>query len=215
MIGFGAAAAHLNVSEWFMTTQAQFIYGLLADALIIAGIYACLRWFRWSWQTIGLRRPIWWQILLGVGAAVPYYLLYGIIVIGVKAVVPSLNVDQPQDIGFHGVNGTIPLVLTFISLVILPPLAEEITMRGFLYTGLRQRLPVVLAALVVSLLFGAAHLAEGGDAGPLWIGAIDTFVLSLVLCFLREKTGNLWAGIILHATKNGIAFLLLFVIHAA
>jgi membrane protease YdiL (CAAX protease family) len=53
---------------------------------------------------------------------------------------------------------------------------------------------------------------EGGAAGPLWIGAVDTFTLSLVLVSLREITGNLWAGISLHAAKNGIAFILLFVI---
>ena len=57
-----------------------------------------------------------------------------------------------------------------------------------------------------------AHLAEGGAAGPLWIGFIDTFILSLVLCYLRVKTGSLWAGITLHALKNGIAFVALFVI---
>ena len=85
-------------------------------------------------------------------------------------------------------------------------------MRGFLYTGLRQWLPKVLAALVVSGLFGAAHLAEGGDGAPLWIGAIDTFTLSLVMVFLREKTGNLWAGITLHTVKNAVAFVFVFLL---
>ena len=82
-------------------------------------------------------------------------------------------------------------------------------MRGFLYTGLKKWLPKIIAALVVSALFGLAHLAEGGDAGPLWVGALDTFILSLFLVSLRELTGNLWASIALHATKNTVAFVVL------
>jgi len=62
-------------------------------------------------------------------------------------------------------------------------------------------------------LFGAAHLSEGGAAGPLWVGALDTAILSMVLIGLREWTGNLWAGITLHMTKNLIAFLAIFIFH--
>jgi membrane protease YdiL (CAAX protease family) len=85
-------------------------------------------------------------------------------------------------------------------------------MRGFLYSSLKKAMPVGLAAVSVSLLFAAAHLPEGGAAGPLYIAAIDTFILSLVLVYLREKTGSLWASITLHALKNGIAFVALFVV---
>jgi membrane protease YdiL (CAAX protease family) len=31
---------------------------------------------------------------------------------------------------------------------------------------------------------------------------------------LREKTGGLWSSMTLHAIKNGIAFVALFVLHA-
>ena len=66
--------------------------------------------------------------------------------------------------------------------------------------------------LVTSVIFGALHTLTGKD-GLLWIAAIDTFALSLVLCYLREKTGNLYASMGVHAIKNGIAFLALFVLH--
>jgi membrane protease YdiL (CAAX protease family) len=125
---------------------------------------------------------------------------------------PGLDINQHQQIGFNNVRGTVELVLTFASLVILPPLAEEIIMRGFLYTSLRKAMPFAWAAVATSALFATAHLPEGGSAGPLYIAAIDTFVLGMVLSFLREKTGSLWAGITLHALKNGIAFVVLFVI---
>jgi membrane protease YdiL (CAAX protease family) len=200
------------MDDWLThSVLAQFCYVLIAEVLLVAAVFAGLRLLGWSRVTIGLTRPTLRQVGIGVLATVPYYVLYGVLIAIIVHIVPALNVDQKQEIGFETVIGPIALLLTFISLVVLPPLAEEITMRGFLYSGLRSWLPKIWAGLFVSLIFGAAHLSGGGAAGPLWIGAIDTFVLSLVLVFLREKTGNLWAGITLHACKNGVAFLLLYV----
>lgn len=191
---------------------AQFVYGVIADSFLVLGVYLMLRWLWWNWRTIGFLRPKVVHIIIGALSVVPYFLLYLLIVAVVKYFVPSLDIEQKQEIGFNSVSGVVPLLLAFVSLVILPPLAEETLMRGYLFTGLKKWLPWTVAGLFVSTLFGAAHLAEGGAAGPLWIGAIDTFTLSLVLVFLRQTTGNLWAGIILHGLKNGVAFAILFII---
>lgn len=197
-------------SQWLThSTSAQFFYILFAEALTLAGLIGMLRLFRWSRQAIGLTRPAWSQVGWGVLAVVPYFALYFVIVSIVSHFYP-LNVDQKQEIGFDHATGAIALMLTFISLVVLPPFVEEVMMRGFLYSGLRKAFPKVVSALVVSAIFGIAHLAEGGNAGPLWIGALDTFTLSVVLVSLREMTGNLWAGITLHAVKNGIAYFSLY-----
>jgi membrane protease YdiL (CAAX protease family) len=193
------------------SVSAQFFYILLAEAMTVAAVFGLLKLFRWNWKTIGLTKPKWFHPFLGLAAVVPYLVIYVVMAKLVSALVPSFDISQAQDIGFNSVHGGLPLAMTFVSLVILPPLAEEITMRGFLYTGLRKWLPRIVAALAVSLLFGAAHLSEGGAAGPLWVGALDTAILSMVLIGLRELTGNLWAGITLHMTKNLIAFLALFI----
>jgi membrane protease YdiL (CAAX protease family) len=86
-------------------------------------------------------------------------------------------------------------------------------MRGLLYSSLRKAMPVVTAGVVTSALFAIAHLPEGGSGGPLYIAALDTFVLGLVLVYLRQKTDGLWASMSLHALKNGIAFIALFLVH--
>lgn len=192
---------------------AQFFYILLAEALTVLAVFGLLKLFRWNWKTIGLTRPRLVHPLLGLAAVVPYFVIYIMMAQLVSKLVPSFDIGQAQEIGFGGASGVLQLTLTFISLVILPPLAEEITMRGFLYTGLRKWLPRIVAALAVSVLFGAAHLSEGGAAGPLWVGALDTAILSMILIGLREWTGNLWAGITLHMAKNFIAFLALFIFH--
>ncbi len=204
---------HNEIVSWLGDSiSAQFVFMLLAQGMTLVLLYVLLRRFRWSLRDIGLSKPKWIHPLIGVAAAVPYLLLYALLVTVVSNLVSGFDSQQAQDIGFHNVSGAAQLTMTFISLVVLPPLVEEITMRGFLYTGLRKWLPRIAAALVVSVLFGAAHLTEGGSAGPLWVGAIDTFALSMILIGLRELTGNLWAGITLHALKNGVAFVALFIL---
>lgn len=192
---------------------AQFAFVLLAEAITLTALFLFLRHYKTSFKTIGLRRPRWSDAAYGLAAAVPYYVLYVAVVAIVSAVVPGLNVDQEQEIGFKNAVGFIALSLTFVSLVILPPLTEEIVVRGFLYSSLKKALPLIGAVVMTSLIFAVAHLPMGGAAGPLYIAAIDTFVLSLVLIYLREKTGGLWAPVTLHAIKNAIAFLAIFIFH--
>lgn len=194
------------------SVSAQFVFVLLAEALTLGAVYWFLKRHKASWSIIGLRRPRWSDAAYGLAAVIPYYLLYIATVGLISLLVPGLNVDQEQEIGFENVVGLLALTMTFVSLVILPPLTEEIVVRGVLYSSLKKALPVLWAVVATSFIFAAAHLPMGGAAGPLYIAALDTFVLSLVLIYLREKTGGLWAPITLHAIKNGIAFVALFVL---
>lgn len=207
--------SHERAMDWLTnSTIAQFLYLLLASGGILVGIRQFLKRYGCTFKTIGLKRPRWSDALYGLIAVPAYYLLYLVTVGVVTHFIPGLNVDQQQQIGFNDVQGALPLLLAFVSLVIMPPLTEEIMVRGFLYSSLKKGMKIIPAALLTSLIFAAAHLPEGGAAGPLYIAALDTFVLSLVLIYLREKTGSLWASITLHAIKNGIAFVALFVAHA-
>ncbi len=206
------SAAQAN--DWLSNSvTGQFIFILVAEAFVLSAIYLFLRVHNANFKLLGLKKPRWSDVGRALLAAPVYYVLFFIMVGIVSHSVHGFNAQQQQDIGFTDVHGSLQLLLTFASLVILPPLTEEIMVRGFLYGSLRRAMPVVNAALVTSLIFAAAHLPEGGAAGPLWIGALDTFILSLVLVYLREKTGSLWSSITLHAIKNGVAFVALFVIH--
>ncbi|HYH36273.1 MAG TPA: CPBP family intramembrane glutamic endopeptidase, partial [Candidatus Saccharimonadales bacterium] len=178
--------------DWLSeSVGAQFTFILLAEVLSIGAIYLFLKRYKLGFASIGLKKPRWNDLFNGLLAVPVYFLLYVVTVGIVSHLVPGLDVDQEQQIGFNNVQGGLPLLLTFISLVVLPPLAEEIMVRGFLYSTLKKALPLIGAVILTSLLFASAHLPEGGAAGPLYIAALDTFVLSLVLIYLREKTGSL------------------------
>lgn len=178
------------------------VIGLLATGLIVKKLPG-------RWRAIGLVRPKPADALYavaGYGYYLPLYILATVVFSQV------IDFDQQQQLAFGDPAGDLELLVILVSLVVLPPIYEEILTRGLLFSGLRSRLKFLPAAIITSGLFAAAHLQFGGGAPLLWAAAVDTFILSMVLVTLREKTGSLWPAIGLHAIKNLVAFTLLFVL---
>lgn len=195
---------------WIQNPWVMFCFIVAAEAITLGLLYKFMRSRRVTFQSLGLNKPQAAFISYALGAFALYFLLYAVTLIVAKSLLPNLDLNQKQDLGFsHSATG-ISLIPIFLSLVILPPLTEEILVRGFLFKGLRTKLIFLPAAIVTSLLFAAAHLGQSGSGGLLWVAGIDTFVLSMVLCFLREKTGSLWPGIGVHMIKNALAFVVLY-----
>jgi membrane protease YdiL (CAAX protease family) len=194
----------LSDSSW-----AQFLFVLFVEIVTLRLTWEFLRRRRVSFTDIGFNKVHAKYVLYALAGFAAYFLIYigGLIIL--SALIPNLNLDQEQQLGFDKTATGINLLPIFVSLVILPPLVEEIVARGFLFTGLRAKLPFATAAIITSLLFAAAHLGAAKD-GLLWVAGIDTFILSFVMCRLREKTGSLWPSIGVHFLKNGLAFFVLF-----
>lgn len=202
----------LAESESQLQTAFQFTLVLFVEAVTFALIYAFLRYRKASLRATGLLKPKLRDAKHALAGFAVYLPIYIASLMVITRFIPTLNVDQEQQLGFDKANTPPELLLVFISLVIFPPLIEEILARGFLYGGLRTKLPVIYAALITSILFGAAHLQFGSGEPLLWVAAIDTFILSMVLVYMRERSGSLWPPIGLHMIKNGLAFLLVFVL---
>jgi membrane protease YdiL (CAAX protease family) len=124
--------------------------------------------------------------------------------IAIGKIFSNFDTNQVQSIGFSSSLSGVELFAVFVSLVIITPILEEIIFRGVLFRGLRKRLSFWPSAIFVSVLFAVAHAQ--------WNVALDTFALSLALCYLVEKSGSILPSIALHSIKNGLAFALLFVI---
>ena len=204
--------SHDHATEWLNTVGAQFWYVLFAEAVTVGCVWWFLRSQNKSMRLIGWRWPRWPDFAKAIAGYFVYLVIFLIVAAVAIQLIPALNADQKQQLGFDNPAGTISLVLTFISLVVLPPIAEETLFRGLVYTGMRSKLRFIPAAILTSLIFSSAHLQLGSGAPPLWTAALDTFILSLVLCYLREKTGSLWAGIFVHAGKNSVAFWVLYLV---
>jgi len=203
--------AHATI--WLNSTVGRFLFVVFAEGLALLFLWLFLRdQLAANMRAIGITRP--WQgkdVGYALAAAVGYYVVFGLASAAVSAI-SGQDFSQRQETGFTAIASRPELVMTFVGLVILPPVVEEILFRGVLFGGLRRRFSFVWAALITGLAFALPHLAESKDGGVLWLAGIDTLTLSFFLCYLREKTGSLWASIFLHVTKNGIAFFFLFVI---
>lgn len=212
LVALGWGADRINDTLSSGSVPLQFSYVVLVEAVTIGFLLLFLRIHQTSIKVLGFIKPRLADIGKGLLAYPLYFVVFLILAVVLPKFIPGLDVDQEQQLGFDNVVGAWPLVLTFISLVVLPPIVEEILFRGFLFSSFRARVGFWFSTIVTSIIFAIAHLPGGGSGGPLYIAAVDTFILSVVLCYLRERTGSLWAGITLHAVKNGVAFLSLFIL---
>jgi len=85
--------------------------------------------------------------------------------------------------------------------VILAPIAEEILFRGYFYGVIRRYGGRIPALMISSLLFAAIHVHLPSLLG---LG-----ILAMILCFLYERTGSLWASITMHAAFNASTIVVL------
>jgi membrane protease YdiL (CAAX protease family) len=194
-----------QAEDWLSSTEGQFVFVLVSEALIVLVLWLFLRRRGAHLRQLGFnRRPGWGDVGQALLGFVGYF---GLLVVAVALLraITSIDFDQRQELGFDNVVTAGGIAMAFISLVLLPPLVEETVFRGFLFGGLRKKINFWWAALLTSLIFAAPHLLASSQ-GFLWAAGVDTLLLSLVLCYLREKTGALWAPIMVHAIKNSIAF---------
>ena len=149
------------------------------------------------------RLPAWKDIGVTM-LAMPVYIVLLVAAMWLASKLSWIDLDQAQDIGLDMVQPGTQLWLAFLLLVVIGPVVEELVFRGYLYGKLRAaRAPVLFCIIATSALFCAAHMQLNV--------AIDTFMLSVVMCLTRELTGTIWPSIMMHMIKNGLAFYFLFI----
>jgi membrane protease YdiL (CAAX protease family) len=80
---------------------------------------------------------------------------------------------------------------------VLVGLFEEFLFRGYLQYTLGDGIGFWPAAVVLSCLFGAVHLANPGEG---WVGAAGVVAIGLVFAFALRRTANLWLVVGWHAS---------------
>jgi len=87
--------------------------------------------------------------------------------------------------------------------VFIAPVSEEMLFRGIIYPTIKQGGFPRAAWWVTSLLFAGAHFN--------WLSFLPLAVFSMVLIYLYEKTGSLWAAMAAHSVFNfgNVVFLVL------
>jgi membrane protease YdiL (CAAX protease family) len=113
----------------------------------------------------------------------------------------TFDVDIFADTAFLREGLTSPVAVgTVVIAVILAPLWEELTFRGFLVSALsKSRLGFWGAALFANVLWTSLHASYS------WAGVTSVFVAGLILSWLVWRTGDIKPAIITHAAGNAFA----------
>jgi hypothetical protein len=184
----------------------MFIFNLLHHAAWVAVLILIPSRIKKHWKTsreeLGLTElPTFTDIGLSILGFVITILLTSVISSLVSHIV---DMNQCQDLGISNYLSSTDRVFVFITLTVIVPIAEELAFRGWLYGKLRKHFSFFPAMLITSAFFGFMH----GQ----WNVAIIVGFMSAIICLERELTGTIYAGILTHMLKNGIAFFLLYVI---
>lgn len=95
--------------------------------------------------------------------------------------------------------------LFLVPLLLLAPLFEESIYRGFLYKAFRGSFAVVGSMIFVLAWMAYIHWWEYRQS---LLAAFDISMLTIVQCYLREKSDSLWDCILCHLAFNGSGLLI-------
>jgi membrane protease YdiL (CAAX protease family) len=193
LIGFlSAAAADEDTNRQDAVYQYSFgIGGIVIYALLIGIVLLIARGLDLR-ETFALKRPTSWAraggLTLGLLVAV---FIVGAILEAIFHAGEEQGLDpagwQPDRVG--------ALLLSFLAIAVMAPLAEELTFRGLGYFLLSQ-FGHWAAILVTGITFALAH--------GLIVGIPVFFVIGAGLAYLRYRTDSLYPPILVHMAFNGL-----------
>jgi len=142
--------------------------------------------FGWSWSpTFGI-----WK---SVGLAIGLYVLAMVII--------ALAGTQPTDLDRILQSSRAAALILAVIAVATAPLVEEMIYRGLLYSALQRVAGPWSAVIAVSAMFAGLHVLQyWPNAGV--IGSIT--LLSVVLTWVRARTGRLLPCFVIHLVFNGV-----------
>jgi len=173
-----------------------------AVASIVVTVALAVTAIRMASEFSGVEEPV-RGLIVGTrrsmrGAVVPV-----IVAIIAQVIVAPQLVRLAFNLGLRGTTAiagprpgfTIALVLSCYAVVEAPWL-EEVSMRGFLFTGLQRRFGFWPAALASAFVWAALHR----EAEVL----VAFTVVGVSLAWLRQRTGSVRSGILLHGLWNTV-----------
>lgn len=174
----------------------------LSDDLVACIAYLPpIAWLVWAVRSRGLdlramlaRPRLGWYWLVVAGLGVSLWFISAATVL-VSDILFPISSDDAQAMA-EAMTAS-PLLLAIVSLVVLPPIVEELVFRGALFERWNLRWRAGVALLASAAVFGLLHADIVGAA-----------VFGLVVGLLYLRTGSLLPGMALHALNNGAVLLL-------
>lgn len=94
--------------------------------------------------------------------------------------------------------------------VLIPPLTEEILMRGYNRVRLVESFGPMSGVVLTGLVFGLSHTRYFQADGMMLLFLCEILLSSILWTYVAQKTGSILPSFIAHAMSNGIATAILF-----
>lgn len=157
---------------------------------------------------LGLRWEKWpWVFLIAPLTVVGMWLVFGgLQQAGYMKWIESFGVESLQDSVKLLQTSQDPVILTLMAIaaVLVAPVCEEIVFRGYLFGFAKRYAGTWVAAIFSGLVFSAAH----GNLAAL----LPLLIFGIVLAFIYEKTGSIWAPIAVHFCFNSATVTIQFIL---
>jgi membrane protease YdiL (CAAX protease family) len=154
--------------------------------------------FKLSTQSNLLKNSVKWAL---VGLAIQ------VVAILIVALIGAIFNIQPEEDLLSQWATTTPtnlwIVLTVVLSFTFGPVAEEVFFRGFVYSWLRTRIPILLAMGIQAVFFSVIH-------GNGLLFSIIIFLMGIALAAIYEKRGELVTPIVVHSAINAMVAIPVF-----
>ena len=166
--------------------------GLMELLLLVPVWWLTVHKYGVGWKTLGLRGFNGGAIGLGCGLmllSLGFNIFYASFLNMFK-----LRIQEDMSPVFAEIS--YPWLLLAVG-AILAPVVEEITFRGFIFAGLRQKYGWQKAALISSAIFAAFHLSL--------TALIPIFILGYIFAYLYQQSDSIWPAILMHLLTNTLS----------
>jgi membrane protease YdiL (CAAX protease family) len=212
-----------KLRNWSSSTTNRWLSSFAIEFWLIVICYPLILLAFWQWffkakplvrRAVGLIKPKLSNVAWAALGLISFYILSALVIELAIQLAPSLkaNSQLTQQLNITSVHGSVEIIAAVVGLSIIDPITEELVFRGVIFTSLKRRMPVFVAAIVTSVIFAIPHMLQNTD-GILYTVGIGIFILSLILCWVRQKTGNIYTSMLIHSVVNAISLIALIKTH--
>lgn len=161
-----------------------------------------LRKYKLQLSDIGIKKfPLLKSIGYVLGGIVFFLILVSVAFALVVVLLPNLDVNQSQDVGFEFGKLGWGLWVSFAFTVVVVPIIEELYFRGIILPAVTKRFGWIMGIAGSSMIFALLH----GQYNVM----IYTFILGCILSVMYIRLKSIVPGIVLHILNNAVAFILI------
>lgn len=187
---------YVRIKTETLDIKYQLLIGqIIRGILIIPIIYKRSR--KNLYIKLSVKKDFWKMIIIGFGV----FFLGNILVSNLLYFLKDLpSITRTLETLDEFLNLSSGFFLTFIVIVILAPITEELIFRGILFEEINRLFDYKFAIFSTALLFGIYHFNI--------LQGVNTFVMALILAMIYYYRKNILDSILIHMVNNFLALIL-------